>query len=197
MSARIILASASKARGEMLRGAGVAFDTMPADIDESSVQHSGCAPIDIALELAQQKALHISQQHLDAFVIGSDQILEFQGQLLHKSTTVTEALDKLRLLQGQTHTLISAVALAHNGKLVWHHHDSAQLTMHVLEESFLQHYATRAEEALLTSVGGYWLEDAGAWLFEKVQGDYFTILGMPLLPLLGQLRTQYNMGWSA
>jgi len=197
MTRRLILASASKARGDMLRGAGVTFETIPADIDESAAQQKAVRPEDIALQLAQQKALHVAKQNPDALVIGSDQVLEFEGSLLTKSATTEKALTKLRAMNGKPHRLISAVALAQGQDSVWSTHDSATLTMNSLTEAELTAYASRAGEALTSAVGGYWLEDIGAWLFERIEGDYFTILGMPLLPLLNQLRTQHNMGWTA
>ncbi len=191
----VILASASKARANMLRGAGLDFKTIPADIDESQVQQNGSTPEIIAEELAQQKALHIAKQNPNALVIGSDQVLECEGQLLHKSSNAEEALDKLRTLNGKTHRLISAVALVQGESIIWSTHDIASLTMNTLTEVELSDYIARAGAALTSAVGGYWLEDIGAWLFEHTQGDYFTILGMPLLPLLNQLRTQHGVNW--
>lgn len=193
---RIILASRSKARQDMLRDAGVEFETYPADIDESVLQQSGNAPEAIALELAQQKALHVARDNPAALTIGSDQVLEFEGQPLSKPASADDAIAQLKAMSGKKHRLISAVALAQGDTILWSTQDSVTLTMHALDDAFLQAYKDRAGGALTRSVGGYWFEDIGSWLFEKIEGDYFTILGMPLLPLLAELRTRHGVTWA-
>lgn len=187
---RILLASRSKARVNMLESCGLEFESIPADIDEDAITQSmqGAAPKDIALKLASEKALKISNQHPDALVIGSDQVLECEGQLFSKSADIEEAKDKLRLLSGKDHHLISGVAVVKNGAVLWQDHDQAALTMHDLTEDDITRYTEQAGEALTRAVGGYELESHGAWLFKAVEGDYFTVLGMPLLKLLNHLR---------
>ncbi len=195
MNSRLILASGSRARAEMLRGAGLEFDIIPADIDESAVQQDrGKSPCEMALALAQQKALHVAAKNPDALVIGGDQVLSFEGEIMAKAATPDEAREKLRYLSGKTHTLISAAALARDGELLWSYADEAHLHMHELDEAFLEDYIAKAGAALTRSVGAYELEAHGAWLFSAVEGDYFTVLGLPLLPLLGHLRTKEGIG---
>ena len=181
----------------MLRGAKLDFEIIPADIDETTLQQSDGSPADIAQQLAQQKALFVAQQNPNALVIGSDQVLEFEEQLLSKSENADEAIDKLKAMSGKTHTLISAATLAKGDQILWSHTDQATMTMNHLTKDDLLRYKQTAGEALTASVGGYWLEDIGAWLFQSIQGDYFTILGMPLLPLLHELRTAHTIGWTA
>ncbi len=188
---RLILASGSKARAGMLRGAGLVFDVIPADIDESIIQNDPAkSPQQKAFELARAKALAVSAQNADALVIGGDQVLEMEGEIFSKAGDKNEALEKLRRLSGKTHRLISAVALAKGSEIIWSHSDEVKLHMRGLDENFLQDYAAKAGEALTRAVGGYELESHGSWLFERIEGDYFTVLGMPLLPLLGRLKEE-------
>lgn len=197
MSAPLILASKSYGRRQILEGAGLSFDSHPADIDERRIearlQEIEASNEDIALELAKEKALAISALHPESLVIGSDQILECEGKALHKAATKEEAQDKLRFLKGKTHSLISSVCLAKGGDILWSAIDTAHLTMHDLDESSLQNYVDEAGEALTGCAGAYALERHGAWLFEKIEGNYFTILGLPLLPLLTELRTAHGV----
>lgn len=190
----MILASASKARQEMLRNAGLTFEVHPADIEEKSLieqQTEQSKSIkEITLELAKQKALHIAKQHPNQIVIGADQTLGFEGKILSKAITPQDALTQLKQLSGKTHTLYSAVTIAKNEQILWFHVNPAHLTMHPYKETFLQFYAKKDPEALTTCVGGYRIEGPGAWLFEKIEGDIFTIMGLPLLPLLNYLREQ-------
>jgi len=189
----LILASNSRARAMMLENAGVTFEKIPADIDEDhilkSMQSANDPPEKIALALAQQKALHISSKHSNADVIGSDQILECDGVLFQKASTIDEAREKLKTLRGKTHHLISSVALAQGDKIIWQHTDTAKLTMHNFDDAFLEEYLVAAKEDITTCVGAYAFESHGAWLFDTIDANYFTILGMPLLPLLAYLRT--------
>lgn len=195
----LILASQSKARQEMLHGAGLSFMSKPADLDEEtlikSLQERSTPLAEIPESLAQAKALAISQQTPNALVIGSDQILEFDGRILSKSATPAEAIEKLKTMSGKSHRLFSGVALARNNEILWSTTDQATLKMHSFDDEFWAAYESKAGVALTTSVGGYWLEDIGSWLFEKIKGDHFTILGMPLLPLLGYLRHHHGAGY--
>ena len=187
----IILASNSRARNEMLQNAGLNFQKIPADIDEESIiSNAKSAPSELALELAKQKAAHISAKNQNALVIGSDQILECDGVIFQKAKTRDEACEKLRSLRGKTHRLISSVAIAYENEIIWHNTDTASLTMHDFSDEFLEKYLTAAHEDILSCVGAYAFEGTGAWLFDKIDGNYFTILGMPLLPLLTYLKTR-------
>lgn len=185
-SYNIILASGSAARKNMLRSAGIDFTVMPADIDEAEVQNNmyGEKASDIASALARAKAKHVAAQREDVIVIGSDQVLECGGQIFTKAGTIEEAREKLKTLRGKTHILHSAVSI--NGD--WVHTDSADLTMHDFDDAFLESYLQNAGDILTSCVGAYAIEGIGVQLFEKIEGDYFTILGMPLLPLLNKLR---------
>lgn len=179
----------------MLRDAGLEFECVPADIDERGLesQMKHAAPDEIAAKLAHEKAKAVSAKHPDALVIGSDQVLDMNGGRLNKSQTKADAVAKLTDMAGKTHHLISAVSLVKNGQELWSTSDQAALTMHDLDVATIQNYAEKAGDALLNCVGGYALETHGAWLFEKIEGDYFTILGMPLLPLLTELRVNHGV----
>ena len=189
---RLILASGSKARAEMLDGAGVAFAVVPADIDEQKIMRDmlqqNAAPETVATALAQAKALHVAQQNPGAAVIGADQVLWFNGRIFSKAKDIPEARSNLQAFRGNTHSLISAVCVAQDGKVLWQDVARADLAMRKFDDAFLDGYMGMAGDALLKTVGGYELENAGKMLFEKVEGDYFTVLGMPLLPLLEFLR---------
>jgi septum formation protein len=193
---QIILASASGARQSMLRAAGVAFDVVPADVDEAAIRTemvgkgSTAEPVDVASVLAMEKALAVSRDHLDALVIGSDQVLAMHGRIYSKAANVQEANETLKSLRGGTHELVSAVALAKGGNVVWQAFDSAEMTMRNFTDAFLESYLEDAGARAVQSVGCYQLEGLGIQLFERVDGDYFTVLGMPLLPLLAELRAQ-------
>lgn len=178
----------------MLEGAGVHFTVQTAAIDERSLedQLGELAPEELAVALATAKAQAVSEtvslSNQGALIIGADQVLEHEGKLLHKAQSRAEADDKLARLQGSTHHLIAAVALVRNGQTLWTGHDRASLTMRPLSEAERSAYLDRAGEAATQSVGAYRLEELGAALFERIEGDYFTILGLPLLPLLAALR---------
>ncbi len=195
--ATIILASKSAARRAMLKNAGLSFDAMPANIDEGAItktmQDAGSDIKNIALELAQQKALHISKSNPEALVIGSDQILEFEGALISKADSPQAARAKLEKLSGKSHALISAVTIARGSEILWSNTDSAHLTMRDISNDALDTYCARAGDALVNCVGAYELEGIGSWLFSEIKGDYFTILGMPLLPVLGYLSEKHGI----
>ena len=184
----LILASASKARAALLKAAQVPFTIVPAEIDEDRVKAGGGSGSDVAGKLAGLKALAVARQHPAALVLGADQVLEFEGQILSKGRDHNEALQILRRLRGKEHRLITAVALAQRGDILWRHKEEAVLAMRPFSDEFLHAYVVREGEAVLSSVGGYQLEGAGAQLFARIEGDYFSILGLPLLPVLDALR---------
>ena len=188
----LILASGSAARQSMLKEASVPFEAKPADIDEAFLVEEmlqyGKGPSKIAAALAAEKAKAIAQQYPGNLIVGSDQILEFEGRILHKAQTIEEAKDKLCMLRGKTHQLISAVCVYKGEEKLWEDVRTVTLSMRDFDDAFLRSYVKDAGDSLTQCVGGYAIESHGAWLFEKVKGDYFSILGMPLLPLLGYLK---------
>ena len=191
---RLILASGSSARKTMLDSAGLTFDAIPADIDEDAIRsmmvsESDCVDAaDVAAVLAIEKASAVARAHPDALVIGSDQVLSLGRRIFSKAATIVEARETLGCLRGQTHELVSAVALARGDEVLWQTIDSAQMTMRRFSDEFLASYLTRVGDNALRSVGCYELEGLGVQVFDRIDGDYFTILGMPLLPLLAELR---------
>jgi nucleoside triphosphate pyrophosphatase len=192
----LILASQSRARQSLLANAGIAFEAMPADIDERVVQgNSGLtAPDNIALLLAREKALFVAARHSGRLVVGADQTLAFGGRLFSKPTGRAQAAEQLRALAGQTHQLYSAVAVARDGKILFADISIARMTMRPLSGDEIRSYLDEAGEAVTTSVGAYQLEGLGVHLFERIEGDHFTILGLPLLPLLAFLRGERLLG---
>jgi len=186
----LILASASPSRRQMLANAGLAFDIEPAGVDEEEITRSlgsRAAPQELASTLAEMKAVKVSSRHPEAMVIGADSTLACNGRLFDKPPTMDAARKQLMALRGQTHELFSSVVVARGGQRLWHWAERARLTMRPFSESFVDTYLARAGEDVLTSVGAYQLEGLGAHLFTRVDGDYFTILGLPLLPLLSFL----------
>jgi septum formation protein len=194
MTRNLILASGSTIRRTMLEGAGLHVTVHTAAIDERSLedQLGQLAPEKLAVALATAKAQAVSEtvslSNQEALIIGADQVLEHEGKLLHKAQSRFEADDKLAQLQGSSHHLIAAAALVRNGETLWTGHDRASLTMRSLSAAERSAYLDRAGDAATQSVGAYRLEELGASLFERIEGDYFTILGLPLLPLLAALR---------
>jgi len=186
----LILASQSRARQMLLANAGISFDAVPADIDERSVQkNSGLsAPGEIAGLLAREKACFVSSKNPGRYVVGADQTLALGSRLFSKPAGRAQAADQLRLLAGGTHELHSAVAVARDGKIVFSDVVVARMTMRRLDESEIEAYLDQAGQAVTTSVGAYQLEGLGVHLFKRIDGDHFTILGLPLLPLLAFLR---------
>jgi septum formation protein len=186
----LILASQSRARQMLLANAGISFDAIPADIDERALQkNSGLsAPGEIAGLLAREKACFVSSKNPGRYVVGADQTLALGNRLFSKPAGRTQAADQLRLLAGHTHELHSAVAVARDGKIVFSDVVVARMTMRRLDESEIEAYLHQAGQAVTTSVGAYQLEGLGVHLFERIEGDHFTILGLPLLPLLAFLR---------
>lgn len=196
MKARLILASGSAARQAMMRQAGLSFDVIPARIDEYAIMeaHAALDPAEKSLLLAREKALAVSRENPDALVTGSDQVLCLGNRIINKAKSRDEALEKLRTLRGKTHRLISGVAMAQNGKVLWDHAEHANLTMRDFDEAFLKAYADMAGHALTDCVGAYQIEGAGVWLFTRIEGDFFTIMGLPLPALLSYLYEQHGIG---
>ena len=195
---KLILASQSAARIKMLCQAELAFKAMAAHIDEDAITaqllKKKANPERIAMELAQGKALAISQQKKGVLVVGADQVLLRGKLLINKAKTKNEAFNKLKLLQGKAHKLISAVCVAKDNEILWKYSDKASLKMRALNNAFLKDYCAKAGPALTRAVGAYEFEGLGAWLFEKVEGDIYTIMGMPLLPLLRYLNEKHGFG---
>ena len=192
----LILASQSRARQMLLANAGISFEAVPADIDERSVQkNSGLsAPGEIAGLLAGEKALFVSSKNPGRYIVGADQTLALGKRLFSKPAGRAQAAEQLRLLAGQTHELHSAVAIARDGKIMFSDVGIARMTMRRLDESEIEAYLDQAGQAVTTSVGAYQLEGLGVHLFERIDGDHFTILGLPLLPLLAFLRGEGLLG---
>jgi septum formation protein len=186
----LVLASQSRTRQTLLANAGIEFEAVPADIDERAVQQaSGCsAPGDIAALLAREKALFVSSRMPGRFVAGADQTLALRTQLFSKPAGRAQAAEQLRALSGHRHELHSAVAVARDGKILFEAMAVAGMTMRQLGEADIEAYLNEAGDAVTSSVGAYQIEGLGVHLFERIEGDHFTILGLPLLPLLDFLR---------
>lgn len=189
---KIILASGSKTRAELLKRAGVKFQTLVPVADEDAIKAdllaSGASARTVADALAETKARTMSYVHPSAFVIGADQILVNKGKVVSKAANLNEARDTLTALSGAEHQLISAAVICQNGEAIWRHIDVANLTVRPLSAQFIERYLDALGDDAFWSVGCYQLEGLGAQLFTKVEGDYFTVLGLPLLPILDFLR---------
>jgi septum formation protein len=186
----LILASASPSRRQLLVNAGLVFTIEPSGIDEDEVKRSlgsRAAPQELASTLAEMKAVKVSARHPEAMVVGADSTLACNGRMFDKPPDLATARKQLQTLRGQTHELFSSVVVARGGARLWHWSERARLTMRQLNDGFIDAYLARAGDDVLTSVGAYQLEGLGAHLFSRVDGDYFTILGLPLLPLLSYL----------
>lgn len=192
--ASVILASGSEIRAQLLRGAGVAFDIEVARIDETAIiaamRAEQAKPHEIVDTLAEYKAQRVAIKYSDKLVIGCDQILVCDKQIYEKATTIAQAREKLMTLRGKPHQLMSSVVIFENSKPVWRKIGRAQLIMREFSDGFLDEYLEQQGDSILGSVGCYKLEETGAQLFSHIQGDYFTILGIPLLEVLGFLRTR-------
>ncbi len=188
----IILASSSQSRKNLLKGAGVSFEAISPNVDEDEVKHSlqvsGISALETAVTLAELKASRISRQFPDYFVVGADQMLECGGVWFDKPPDMDHARAHLAALRGKTHSLHNAVCVVKAGQVIWHYVNEAKLEMRPFSDEFLEWYLKEAGEEILWSVGAYQLEATGSQLFYKVEGDFFSILGLPLLPLLDFLR---------
>ena len=193
MTPAIILASGSASRRALLRGAGVNAETVPPLVDEDAaklaMRDEGLSVRDQAMQLAELKAQKVSASH-PGLVIGGDQMLALGDEAFDKPRDLDGARTHLRRLSGQAHTLETAIAIAEDGQLVWRHLARPKMTMRHLSDTFIEAYVETCGDALLTTVGAYQLEGPGAQLFSRIEGDYFSILGLPLLPLLDYLRTR-------
>jgi len=188
----LVLASASSSRAKLLRQAGVPFEVHPAHVDEDGVKESmladGAQGRAIADALAELKARRVSSAQPDTLVLGADQVLVCDGELFSKAETVEAAAAQLRSLRGKPHLLVTAAVLAKDGAAIWRHVDISTLWMRDVSDAFLEAYLATEGDDLLGSVGCYRLETTGVQLFERIEGDYFSILGLPLVPLLAALR---------
>jgi septum formation protein len=193
---QLILASQSRARQMLLTNAGIAFEAVPADIDERAVQQASglTTPGEIAALLAREKARSVSSRQPGKYVIGADQTLALGDRLFSKPAGRAQAAEQLRALAGRAHELHSAIAVARDGKILFAEIAIARMTMRPLDEAGIDAYLDAAGEAVTSSVGAYQLEGLGVHLFERIEGDHFTILGLPLLPLLAFLRSEQLLG---
>jgi septum formation protein len=191
---RLVLASASSARIALLNNAGLEFTARAAEIDERAIEaplaESRIAASGIAVALAEAKALAVAATEPEALVVGADQILAAGGERWNKPASLGEARAQLLALSGRIHTLHTAVAVVHNKAVLWRHEDAAHMHMRVLTPDLIDSYLARVGDLALKSVGAYQLEGPGIQLFDRIDGDYFTILGLPLLPLLKFLRSE-------
>lgn len=193
----LVLASGSRTRREMMKSAGLFFSVVPADVDEVAMREALAAEHgddvvpaeDVAEILACAKAEAVSAAHPEALVIGADQVLDCEGEIFAKPAGPQSARQQLLRLRGRAHKLHSAVAIARGGEMVWAHVDTAELVMRDFTPRFLEDYLALAGDEVAGSVGAYRIEGPGLQLFERVDGDFFTILGMPMLPLLAKLRS--------
>ena len=187
---KLVLASGSAIRARILLAAGIPFDVRPANVDEAIIKQEGLAQgkalPQIALDLATAKAQ--AEIHDDALVLGSDQILEFEGKAYDKPKDMSEARDRLLAMSGKTHTLINASVISKGSNLIWHHVEQPILKIRNFTEQQIDAYLHEAGPEILSSVGAYQVENIGSRLFESIEGDYFAVLGLSLLPILPVLR---------
>ncbi|MCC3861827.1 Maf family protein [Pseudemcibacter aquimaris] len=188
----LILASKSASRKKILENTGLSFETKPAPIDEQSIKEEMLSTGDnvrnIAERLASEKALYVLKDHPEDFILGADQILSCDGHLFSKARDKNEAKEHLEFFRGKKHTLTTSIVLAKADKIIWVYTCEPELTMRDFSEAFLNDYMEKAGDALIHSVGCYYMEDIGIQLFSEIKGEYYDILGLPLLPLLKKLR---------
>lgn len=192
MAASLVLASASPFRRMLLENAGIAFQAKAADIDERAiegeVERQGSSPEEVALILAEAKARNVGEVFPDNIIIGSDQTMSLGARVYHKPRDMNEARDHLLSLSGHVHQLNSGIVLTRGNDILWKHVSSARMSVRVLSPKFIDAHLARVGTKATSSVGAYQLEGEGIQLFDKIEGDYFTILGLPMLPLLAKLR---------
>lgn len=198
MAPSIILASESMVRRRLLDQAGITYTTQSSGVDETpikkSCQEQNLSASDTAERLAEAKAQSVSRLHPDALVIGADQMLDHEGRWFDKPTDIDNARRHLIALRGRTHHLVSATVVLAAGQCVWKHQETIDMKMRALSDTFIEDYLSQVGASAFISVGAYQLEGLGAQLFEDVDGDFFSILGLPLLPLLGFLRQREAIG---
>ncbi|OLP42614.1 Maf family protein [Rhizobium oryziradicis] len=188
----LVLASTSPFRKQLLQQAGLEFTTAAPDIDEREIEaraeHQSLSPLQLADILGREKALAVSRKQMGALVLGGDQVMALGETVYHKPKDLTQARAQLLSLRGATHVLNSSLAFAKDGEIIWSHVSEAQMSVRMFSEKFLDDYLDKVGDKILKSVGGYQIEGMGVQLFSKVNGDYFTIIGVPLFPLLEKLR---------
>ncbi len=191
----LILASNSAGRKALLTGANIKFRAIASDLDEDIIKHDnqkrGLSPRQTAQDLADAKAFLISKQNRSALILGSDQICHLEGEILNKPGKLENLFGHIKRLSGHTHILTSAISIAYNDQIIYRHSDDAKLTMYDLSDVEIADYVAHASDQVVNAAGGYHLEHIGVQLFKQIEGSYFTILGLPLLPLIGFLN-QYQ-----
>lgn len=192
MRRELVLASASPFRRRLLEAAGAAFKVAPADVDEPAIRQGlkSADPSSVAAALAAAKAEAVSRKLPQALVIGADQVLALGGDIFSKPRDLADARGQLQQLRGKAHSLPTASALALDGKVVWRHIEAPKLVMRAFSDAFLERYLAECGESICQIVGAYEIEGRGIQLFERIEGDIFTIIGLPLLPLLAELRAR-------